>query len=596
LPGITIDTESVQKGIDLRNGDPRAADEPNLMIIMGAVSDVDEASRKSIKVTLSDTSNHTITQTVDASFSGNGQWTLDIDAATLNDGPVTIKVEVTNKFGDVATTTSTVQLARDKWGTPPANCPDGQELQNGACVAKSTVSFTISPDAPKAGNAVTFTPTASGINNIASVKWTFGDGAEESAANLNPATHTYSTAGTYTAKLTVTDNTNTFETTQTVIVGAAASGFIAKQISTGGLTTCAIATNGMAYCWGLNMYGQLGNNSTVDSPVPVPVGGALAGKSIKQIVASGTMYACAIAADNTAYCWGDGGAGSLGNNSYAGSSVPVPVGGALAGKSVKQISTMGQHTCAIDTVGQAYCWGPGYDGQLGAGERGPTGSSNVPVAVGGALAGKPIKQISAGAAHTCAIAADDTAYCWGVNLFGALGNNSTADSSVPVPVGGALAGKPIKQISAGFRYTCAIAADDTAYCWGFGGSGRLGNNSTADSSVPVPVGGVLAGKPIKQISAGGYSTCAIAADDMAYCWGAAAGALGNNSTADSSVPVPVGGALAGKPIKQISVSGGFTACAIAADDTAYCWGDNSAGQLGNGFNTTSKVPVAVVRP
>jgi len=148
------------------------------------------------------------------------------------------------------------------------------------------------------------------------------------------------------------------------------------------------------------------------------------------------------------------------------------------------------------------------------------------------------KQTSGGWSRSCAIASDDKAYCWGYNSEGNLGNNSTANSKVPVAVNtsGVLAGKTIKQISS----SCAIASDDKAYCWGLGSAGRLGNNSTADSSIPVAVdtSGVLAGKTIKQISAGGTHTCAIASDDKAYCWGVGL-ALGNNSINNSLVPTHV---------------------------------------------------------
>ena len=156
------------------------------------------------------------------------------------------------------------------------------------------------------------------------------------------------------------------------------------------------------------------------------------------------------------------------------------------------------------------------------------------------------------------------------------------------------------QISAGGLHTCAIAPDNNVYCWGGGSGGRLGNNSTTNSSVPVAVStsGVLAGKTIKQISAGSSHTCVIASDDKAYCWGMGTfGALGNNSTASSSVPVAVStsGVLAGKTIKQISASSSHT-CAIASDDKAYCWGYNNEAQLGNNSNINSSVPVRVYAP
>ena len=154
-------------------------------------------------------------------------------------------------------------------------------------------------------------------------------------------------------------------------------------------------------------------------------------------------------------------------------------------------------------------------------------------------------QIGSGeGSRACAISLSNRAYCWGSGSSGALGNNSTTNSSIPVAVNttGVLAGKAIKQISAGFSHTCAIASDNKAYCWGSGTSGQLGDNLYTNSSIPVAVNttGVLAGKTIKQISNGSSHTCAIASDDKAYCWGiGTSGQLGNNSAANSSVPVRV---------------------------------------------------------
>jgi len=155
------------------------------------------------------------------------------------------------------------------------------------------------------------------------------------------------------------------------------------------------------------------------------------------------------------------------------------------------------------------------------------------------------RQIGSGeGSRACAISLSNRAYCWGSGSSGQLGNNSTTNSSIPVAVNttGVLAGKAIKQISTGFSHTCAVASDNKAYCWGRGDLGQLGNNSTTNSSIPVAVNttGVLAGKTIKQISAGTSHTCAIASDDKVYCWGSGSfGALGNNSAANSSVPVRV---------------------------------------------------------
>ncbi|MDR0770845.1 MAG: hypothetical protein LBE75_06555 [Burkholderiales bacterium] len=377
------------------------------------------------------------------------------------------------------------------------------------------------------------------------------------------------------------------------------------QLSTGSLSGhfCGIGADGLAYCWGNNTHGQLGNGSTTDSSVPVAVDttGALSGQTIKQI-ATGHVHTCALAADDQAYCWGYNAFGQLGNNSATASPVPVAVNtdGALSGQPLKQIAAGYLHTCALAADDRAYCWGDNDSGKLG---NNSTADSTVPVAVvtSGALSGQTLKQIVAGSYHTCALAADDRAYCWGGNNHGQLGNNSTHTPS-PVPVAvdtaGALSGQTLKQIATNDRHTCALAADDQAYCWGRNDYGQLGNNSTAASS-PVPVAvvttGALSGQPLQQIAAGYLHTCTLAADDQAYCWGLnSTGQLGNGSTTDSSVPVAVDttGALSGQALQQIA-AGDYHTCALAADGRATCWGYNAFGQLGNDSTADSTVPVPV---
>ena len=438
-----------------------------------------------------------------------------------------------------------------------------------------------------------------------------------------------------------------------VPVPVSASGVLAgvtlTQITAGANFTCALASTGAAYCWGLNSNGQLGNNSTTQrtTPVAVSTSGVLGGVTLTQITA-GANFTCALSSTGTAYCWGADTNGQLGNNSTTQSQVPVAVNtaGVLAGVALAQISAGSAHTCAVSGTGTAYCWGLNGNGQLG---NNSTTQSLVPVAVNtaGALAGKTVTQVSAGVNFTCALVSTGTAYCWGLNSNGQLGNNSTTQSLVPVAVttSGALAGVTLAQISAGSVHTCAVSSTGTAYCWGLNSNGQLGNNSTTQSLVPVAVttSGVLAGVTLAQISAGTNFTCALDAAGAAYCWGLnssgqvgntdtavsflvpvvvsfrtatmaagsthscmirsgialcwgdnTSGELGNNSATSSTAPVAAntGGALAGLTLTQITAGTNFT-CALASTGTAYCWGDNDNGELGNNSTTQSRVPVAV---
>ncbi len=384
-----------------------------------------------------------------------------------------------------------------------------------------------------------------------------------------------------------------------------------KSIANGYAHSCAIATDDTAYCWGSNTYGQLGNGLTADSLTPVAVGtsGAMAGKTIKAI-SSSYFHTCAIASDNNAYCWGYNNAGQLGNGTTNDSSVPVAVNtsGALSGKTIVAISVGAKFTCVLASDNNAYCWGENLFGQLG---NGSTTQSSLPVAVttSGVLSGKTLKTVSSGAYHACAIASDNNAYCWGLSSSGQLGDSlflhgSISQSAVPVAVtqSGVLSGKTIKAMGAGGLHTCVIASDNNVYCWGRNNEGQLGNGSTTQSASPVAVttSGMLSGKTVTSLAVGKLHSCVIASDTNAYCWGdGSSSQLGNGTTALSSVPVAVtmSGTLAGKTPQSISATGNsFHTCIIASDNLAYCWGFNNGGQLGNNSKIDSAVPVIVNKP
>jgi alpha-tubulin suppressor-like RCC1 family protein len=223
----------------------------------------------------------------------------------------------------------------------------------------------------------------------------------------------------------------------------------------------------------------------------------------------------------------------------------------------------------------------------------------VAVVTSGALAGKAVTHVSAGYYDTCALDSAGAAYCWGYNGNGQLGHGTTTNSSVPVAVvtSGALAGQTLTQLSASWYHTCAVDAAGAAFCWGDNSDGQLGDGSTTSSSVPVAVAvsGVLAGKTISNVTIGDYDTCAMDSAGLAYCWGDNThGELGDDATIDSSVPVAVdtAGVLAGKTLTQVT-AGIWHACALDTTGSVYCWGRSVSGELGDDSNSASSVPVLV---
>jgi len=355
----------------------------------------------------------------------------------------------------------------------------------------------------------------------------------------------------------------------------------APSIAAGNDRTCTIDSSGAARCWGDNSDGALGNGETLVRSLPTAVPGLSSGV---KAIAAGAFHACAVTAASGLVCWGHNGQGQLGNGTEVDSSGPAPVEGLSSG--VKAVAAGDEHTCALTLAGAVLCWGDGYDGQLGNGSEGMV--SSVPVPVAGLSSG--VVAIATGGFHTCALTAAGAMLCWGANDYGQLGNGSSQLAiSTPVPVSGFASS--VTAITAGERHTCALNSSGTAFCWGFNGQGQLGNGTTNHSSVPIPLPGLLSGA--KAISAGSYHTCALNSSSGVLCWGYGRnGQLGNGSTSNTVTPGPVSGLTSGISSLAYGLAFDFD-CAATSGGAVRCWGNNSLGALGNGTLASSLVPTAV---
>lgn len=307
-------------------------------------------------------------------------------------------------------------------------------------------------------------------------------------------------------------------------------------------------------------------------------------------------------ANNRVVAWGDNWPGKVGDGTTTDRLVATNVlsSGVLKGKTILTVAVGGDQSLALCTDGTVAAWGENGSGQLG---NNSTTDSNVPVPViqSGVLAGKTVVAISAGSSFSLALCSDGTIAAWGAGASGQLGNNITANSSVPVLVStsGALSGKTVVEVSAGGTHSLALCADGTLVAWGNNSEGQFGNGSTAGSPVPVivPSAGALAGKVVSGISAGGYHSLAIA-DGQAVSWGSnnySEGRLGIGSTIGNSlVPVAVvsTGILSGKTVTSVA-AGSFHSMALCSDGTVTTWGGNGSGALGDNSSSTRTSPVGV---
>lgn len=356
----------------------------------------------------------------------------------------------------------------------------------------------------------------------------------------------------------------------------AALGADVQAISAGSEHTCALTSAGAVWCWGNNANGQLGDGTTMGRLTPVAVSGLSSGV---QMISAGVYHTCAVTSAGAARCWGFNDSGQLGDGSATTRLTPVTVSGLSGG--VQAIGAGYRHTCAVTSTGAAWCWGWNILGQLG---DDTTEDRRTPVAVSGLSGG--VQAIGAGNWHTCALISAGAVQCWGANVTGQLGDGTTTNRSTPVPVSGLPGG--VHAISArGGNHTCVLTSVGAAWCWGENHQGQLGDGTTTSRLTPVPVLGLSSG--VQAISPDEFHTCAVTSIGAVWCWGANFnGQLGDGTAMNRSMPVSVLGLSGG--LQAVSAGGTHT-CALTGAGAMWCWGWNYHGQLGDGTTTDQLTPV-----
>ncbi|MGE0159718.1 MAG: hypothetical protein AB7T31_09935 [Gemmatimonadales bacterium] len=297
------------------------------------------------------------------------------------------------------------------------------------------------------------------------------------------------------------------------------AGFV--SLAAGVSHMCGLDASGVAMCWGANDGGQLGDGSRTDRPSPVPVRAELRFSSLT----AGAAHTCGLAGGGVPLCWGQNLSGQLGDGTRNDARFPRAVGNGIT---FTTLVAGWSHTCGLTSNGNAFCWGLNGDGQLGDGSRLDRLLPTV-VQNGGAMSA-----LAAGSAHTCGIS-EGQVLCWGDNRFGQLGDGTTEGRTQPTPVSGLPAGA--SQVVAGAVHSCALAADGSAYCWGQNQAGQLGDGTTQNRSSATQVAGTLR---FRSIYAGGALTCGVATSGGEYCWGLnLAGQLGDGSRQSRSTPTAV---------------------------------------------------------
>ncbi len=368
----------------------------------------------------------------------------------------------------------------------------------------------------------------------------------------------------------------------------------AVSISSAGVHACALHSNGEISCWGRNWKGSSGDVATGDAP-PVPI--KIDGIDDATVMTAGSLISCAVSENDEMRCWG-----SLVDSDFteneAGQISPVPTlpewMSTLDFEDIKKIQVGGGHFCILYQNKTVTCIGVNIFGQLGNGEFGEVVSfaiSNVPDI-------DDATDISTGLHHSCALHESGEVSCWGRNHFGQLGTGEAlvgAHSAVPQRVLGITDAIAID--TGTLHTTCALHENGEVSCWGQNDFGELSANadaSTDHSAVPVKIEGI---SDATAITASTFHVCALHENGEVSCWGG--GFFGQLGTDEeiidgfSTTPVKTAGI---SDATAISAGNSYT-CALHETGEITCWGTNVFGQLGNGEaldTSNSRTPVEVI--
>jgi len=349
------------------------------------------------------------------------------------------------------------------------------------------------------------------------------------------------------------------------------------NISSGEFHSCGLFSNGSAFCWGQGSDGQLGYGGNDSHNSPVAVN---ISPNNFSVISAGERHSCGVLVNGSAFCWGWGSSGQLGYGGNDSQNSPVAVN--ISPNNFSVISLTLRHSCGVLSNGSAFCWGLGALGRLG---YGGTDDKYTPIAVN--ISPNNFTSISAGVGHSCGLLSNGSAFCWGQGGSGRLGYGGTSTQNVPVAVN--ITPNNFSVIYAGRAHSCGIVRNGSLFCWGAGSSGRLGYGGTDSQNSPVAVN--ISPNDFSVISAGGAHSCGVLSNGSAFCWGeAGVGQSGYGGLVDQYSPVAVN--ISPNDFSVIS-AGEIHSCGVLVNGPAYCWGNGGNGRLGYGGTSQQNNPILV---
>ncbi|HSV39219.1 MAG TPA: fibronectin type III domain-containing protein [Nocardioidaceae bacterium] len=339
-----------------------------------------------------------------------------------------------------------------------------------------------------------------------------------------------------------------------------------RMVSAGNTHTCGVKNVGTLWCWGVGHDGA----GEGDPAIPSQVGEASTWASVD----ASYSFSCALTTANALWCWGNNSQGQLGDGTTTTQPAPYE---ALPG-TWEAVATGTAHTCGVRSDGTLWCWGENSSAQLGDDTTTPR---DEPVQVG---TGTTWVDVSAGQSHTCATDSDGNGWCWGSNGSGEHGTGDTSTHQTPalVTLG------PWSRLATGNQYTCGIKSAGSLWCWGYNAVGQVGGSGGGTTKSQV-----TAASTWSAVTTGGEHACGIATDKSLFCWGLNLyGQVGGGPDVPA-FPAPPTEVAPGSEWRAVG-AGTYHSCGVKTDGSAWCWGRNDSGQLGDDTVIDKNVPAEVV--
>lgn len=343
-------------------------------------------------------------------------------------------------------------------------------------------------------------------------------------------------------------------------------------------TSIILRTDNTIWSWGPSTGGRIGDNATSNRSSPVSVVGDH--NFVKIFNGRGNAdISGAIKDDGNIWNWGEGSSGGLGQDSVTvDRSSPVSV---VGDHSFIETSSGSAHNAGLKVDGTLWKWGTDSNGRLGRNTQNENKSSPVSV-----IGDHSFVDVQSGTSNTVARKDDGTAWAWGLNSSGRLGDDTIINRSSPVSVIGdhSFVEIGMSTASAGCR-----KEDGSVWTWGEGTTSELGQGTVAvDRSSPISVVG---DHSFINVQAANNHMLAMKSDGTAWAWGFNTfGSLGDDTTNGRSSPISV----IGDHSFIVIAAGGATSGGYKEDGSIWTWGQNTSGQVGDNTTANRSSPVSVV--